>query len=272
MDNRYRSLMKPMSNRKTRLMDSLAVQQLFRDVEDEEAWIREKEPIINSNNRGRDLIGVQNLIKKHQASMAEINNHESRIDAVSHTAQLMVEDGHFASEDIKSRLSTLHDHWNTLKEKANQRRQDLEDSLQAHQYFADATEAESWMKEKEPLTGNADYGKDEDASEALLKKHEALMSDLEAFNTTIAGLKELASNCRQQETPVIDMLGKECVMALYDYTEKSPREVSMKKGDVLTLLNSNNKDWWKVEVNDRQGFVPAAYVKKIDPGLTASQQ
>merc|ERR550517_2450375 len=69
-----------------------------------------------------------------------------------------------------------------------------------------------------------------------------------------------------------DITGKECVMALYDYTEKSPREVSMKKGDVLTLLNSNNKDWWKVEVNDRQGFVPAAYVKKIDPGLTASQQ
>lgn len=61
-------------------------------------------------------------------------------------------------------------------------------------------------------------------------------------------------------------------MALYDYAEKSPREVSMKKGDMLTLLNSNNKDWWKVEVNDRQGFVPAAYVKKMEAGLTASQQ
>lgn len=46
----------------------------------------------------------------------------------------------------------------------------------------------------------------------------------------------------------------------------------MKKGDILTLLNSNNKDWWKVEVNDRQGFVPAAYVKKVEAGLTASQQ
>lgn len=66
-------------------------------------------------------------------------------------------------------------------------------------------------------------------------------------------------------------MGKECVVALYDYQEKSPREVSMKKGDVLTLLNSSNKDWWKVEVNDRQGFVPAAYVKKIDSSLTASQ-
>lgn len=30
------------------------------------------------------------------------------------------------------------------------------------------------------------------------------------------------------------------------------------------------QDWWKVEVNDRQGFVPAAYVKKVEPG--AAQQ
>ena len=69
----------------------------------------------------------------------------------------------------------------------------------------------------------------------------------------------------------MDDLGTEKVMALYDYTEKSPREVAMKKGDVLSLLNSSNKDWWKVEVNDRQGFVPAAYVKKLDPSLSASR-
>ena len=46
---------------------------------------------------------------------------------------------------------------------------------------------------------------------------------------------------QQQEAPVIDDIGTEKVMALYDYTEKSPREISMKKGDVLTLLNSANK-------------------------------
>ncbi len=261
-----------MKGRKQRLDESLAAQQLFRDVEDEEAWIREKEPIIASTNRGKDLIGVQNLIKKHQGMQAEVNNHEPRIDAVSQAAQRMVEEGHFASDEIKSRLGLLHDHWNQLKEKAAQRKQDLEDSLQAHQYFADANEAESWMREKESLASSTDYGKDEDSSEALQKRHEAFMSDLAAFGNTINDLKEQAANCRQQETPALDVTGKECVMALYDYSEKSPREVSMKKGDVLTLLNSNNKDWWKVEVNDRQGFVPAAYVKKIDPGLTASQQ
>ncbi|KAL0276367.1 UNVERIFIED_CONTAM: hypothetical protein PYX00_003957 [Menopon gallinae] len=272
LSDRYNALQRPMAIRKQRLADSLQVQQLFRDVEDEEAWIREKEPVAASTNRGRDLIGVQNLIKKHQAVLAEINNHENRIAAVCQSGQQMIDDGHFAKEEIKQRIAALNEHWNQLKDKALQRKQDLEDSLQAHQYFADANEAESWMKEKEPIVTSQDYGKDEDSSEALLKKHEALVSDLEAFDSTISALKQQAQACRQQETPVIDVTGKECVMALYDYTEKSPREVSMKKGDVLTLLNSNNKDWWKVEVNDRQGFVPAAYVKKMEAGLTASQQ
>ncbi|XP_037798638.1 spectrin alpha chain-like isoform X2 [Penaeus monodon] len=272
LQERYNALQKPMGLRKERLKDSLLVQQLFRDIDDEEAWIREKEPIAASTNRGRDLIGVQNLIKKHQAVLAEINNHEHRITAVTTSGEEMIGDGHFAGEEIKQRVNTLSQHWAQLKERANQRRQDLEDSLQAHQYFADANEAESWMKEKEPIAAGGDFGKDEDSAEALLKKHEALMSDLEAFSSTITALDEQAAACRQQEVPVMDITGKECVVALYDYTEKSPREVSMKKNDVLTLLNATNKDWWKVEVNDRQGFVPAAYVKKIDSGLTASQQ
>ena len=54
--------------------------------------------------------------------------------------------GHFAVDEIQTRVYGLNDRWHSLKDKANQRKQDLEDSLQAHQYFADANEAESWMK------------------------------------------------------------------------------------------------------------------------------
>lgn len=46
---------------------------------------------------------------------------------------------------------------------------------------------------------------------------------------------------KQQVAPTDDETGKELVLALYDYQEKSPREVTMKKGDILTLLNSTNK-------------------------------
>ena len=97
------------------------------------------------------------------------------------------------------------------------------------------------MREKEPLVLSQDVGKDEDSSEALLKKNEALMSDLEAFKSTMEQLNNQAQSCKQAPTGGDAFGGKEVVMALYDYTEKSPREVSMKKSDVLTLLNSNNK-------------------------------
>uniref|UniRef100_A0A2K5R847 Spectrin alpha chain, non-erythrocytic 1 n=1 Tax=Cebus imitator TaxID=2715852 RepID=A0A2K5R847_CEBIM len=222
---RYEALKEPMVARKQKLADSLRLQQLFRDVEDEETWIREKEPIAASTNRGKDLIGVQNLLKKHQALQAEIAGHEPRIKAVTQKGNAMVEEGD----------STLLPSWSAV--------------------------AQSWLTSTS--TSRA---------QALLKKHEALMSDLSAYGSSIQALREQAQSCRQQVAPMDDETGKELVLALYDYQEKSPREVTMKKGDILTLLNSTNKDWWKVEVNDRQGFVPAAYVKKLDPAQSASRE
>ncbi len=41
------------------------------------------------------MIGVQNLIKKHQALIAEINNHEPQIDHVVRNAEQMTDQGEF---------------------------------------------------------------------------------------------------------------------------------------------------------------------------------
>ena len=76
---------------------------------------------------------MQNLTKKHQAVVAEINNHEPRIKAVLRDADDLVTEGHFASEEVRSRAAQLTDQWDQLKEKAAQRRQDLDASLAAHQ-------------------------------------------------------------------------------------------------------------------------------------------
>lgn len=59
----------PLLARKAKLQDAERLKRFLHDVEDEEAWIREKEPIASSTNTGRDLTGAQNLSKKHQALM-----------------------------------------------------------------------------------------------------------------------------------------------------------------------------------------------------------
>lgn len=93
-------------------------------------------------------------------------------------------------------LTTTQDRWNKLLEASQKRKEDLDDSLLAQQYFAEANEAEAWMGEKEPLVGNTDCGKDEDSAEAHLKKHEALMSDIIAYKSIIDGLRDQANACK----------------------------------------------------------------------------
>lgn len=273
---RYNSIKVPLKNRRKRLNESLRMQQLLNDIDDELSWINEKESLAASTNLGHDLMGVQVLIKKQQAIISEINAHKNRIQAVVGEAEAQLKnEQHYGNDKIRPKLADLNEAWQELIDKANKRKLDLENAVQVHQYFFDANEAEGWVKEKEPLLRNTDYGKDEDSIEALLKKHEALEADLKAFEATIEELNQRAATLKEVETPTpLDASSpkKVVVIATSDYVEKSPREVSIKKGDVLTLLNCNHKDWWKVEINDRQGFVPASYVKRGEAPLTDSQQ
>ena len=55
-----------------------------------------------------------------------------------------------------------------LQEKSNNRKQDLEDSVQTQQYLSEASEAESWLLEKEPIACGLDYGKDEDTAQVCI--------------------------------------------------------------------------------------------------------
>ncbi|XP_065916481.1 spectrin alpha chain, non-erythrocytic 1-like [Dysidea avara] len=265
---RYENVQDPLAKRKANLEASHQLQQIFREIEDEESWIREKEAAVSSTNWGKDLVGVQNLQKKHQALVAEITGHEARVKKVCSDGEAMVMQGHYRASDIQAKTTNLQEKWETLKEKAANRSASLEESLMAQQYLSDASEAELWMKEKEPIVASNDYGKDEDSAQALLKKHETVMADVTAFGSTVETLKEQASKCNPPSASMVEQsppkTNKQYVTALYSYQPKSAREVAMKKGDVMVLLNTSHKDWWKVELGDKQGFVPAVYVKKTD--------
>lgn len=92
---------------------------------------------------------------------------------------------------MKAKLGELHGRWDGLKAKAGQRRQDLEDSLQAQQYFADANEAESWMREKEPIVGSLDYGKDEDSAEVRRRSGRSAGRQIRSLTTVLVLVRRL---------------------------------------------------------------------------------
>ena len=56
-------------------------------------------------------------MKKQQALQAELAGHDSRITVVTQTGEQMIQDGHFASDDIQHKIQGLNDRWQSLKVK-----------------------------------------------------------------------------------------------------------------------------------------------------------
>jgi len=56
------------------------------------------------------------------------------------------------------------------------------------------------------------------------------------------------------------------VRALFDFTPSEPGELQFHKGDVITVLESVYKDWWKGSLQGQTGIFPLNYVEKLqDP-------
>jgi signal transducing adaptor molecule len=56
------------------------------------------------------------------------------------------------------------------------------------------------------------------------------------------------------------------VRALYDFTPSEPGELAFRKNDIIAVLESVYKDWWKGSLRGQTGIFPLNYVEKLqDP-------
>lgn len=84
INERYEKIRDLSENRAITLGKAKCLHDFYRNLDDEEAWIREKRILVSSEDYGRDLISVRNLRKKHKRLETEIGAHEA---AVQHVAQ-----------------------------------------------------------------------------------------------------------------------------------------------------------------------------------------
>uniref|UniRef100_A0A1Y9H0U3 Spectrin beta chain n=2 Tax=Anopheles dirus TaxID=7168 RepID=A0A1Y9H0U3_9DIPT len=195
---RYHSLHEPTTIRRDNLEDSLQLHQFLRDAEDELLWLNEKEPQAASKDLGSSLTAVQSLQKKHQALEAEILIQEPVISALVQRGQQMIRDNHYAVEQIERQCGQLQSKLVNLRNLTNVRRLRLLDAVESQQFYAEANEAEFWLREKKPIISSQDYGKDEDSVGSLQKKLDALQRELGAFRATVEKIEKLASGLQER--------------------------------------------------------------------------
>lgn len=104
------------------------------------------ESLLKSEESGKDLASVQNLIKKHQLVEADVNAHEDRIRDMNSLADSLIESGQCDAVVIEEKRSSINERYERVKTLASHRRSRLNEANTLHQFFRDIADEESWIK------------------------------------------------------------------------------------------------------------------------------
>ncbi|VDK88570.1 unnamed protein product, partial [Litomosoides sigmodontis] len=189
---RYNELKNPCMIRRENLNDALAFYGWISEAEEQSEWLSDRKRQTISTDYGDTLHAVQLLVKKHAHLEADINSRRDAIARVEEKGRKMVKDGHFASNAIQEVLDELSTLVLSVKQFMNERSQKLANSLRSQQYYAEANEAEQWMRERIPLVANSDMGKDQTAAEGHLRRLKTLENDISKFSDEIERLRKEA--------------------------------------------------------------------------------
>ncbi|XP_058663841.1 spectrin beta chain, non-erythrocytic 5 [Ammospiza caudacuta] len=214
---RYKRLRDPLQERRGSLEASRLQYQFFRDVDEELAWVREKLPMASSKDYGQSLVTIQSLQEKHQNLENEINSRDALTKAVISTGQKLVRGGHSASRKILEHLKELETSVETLKAEAQERRQRLMQSYEAHLFLNELLEVEAWLAERSFILETSDYGKNEESTQVLLRKLEATKLDMDSFRLRIEKIQETGASLINKDSPESSVILSKLQGILADY-------------------------------------------------------
>ncbi|OQV17845.1 Spectrin beta chain [Hypsibius exemplaris] len=171
--------------RRQRLDVSLEVHKTFLEMLLVAAAMEDLKIRLVSDDYGRHLLDVEELIQKHSLLDNDIAVIGDRVKAVNNTARRFIDDEGLGFHPVDphlviDRMQNLEDMYAELVELSQERKDRLDDSRQLWQFFADIAEEEAWIREKEQMLSSADIGRDLTSINLLLTKQKLVEDDLNA--------------------------------------------------------------------------------------------
>ena len=268
INDRYQNVLVLAEDRHSRLKEAITLHQFFRDIADEESWIKEKKLLVGSDDYGRDLTGVQNLKKKHKRLESELASHQPTINSVQEAGQHLISVSQFGGQEIEERLQQLNDVWKELQEMASSRGSKLDESITYQQFLAKIEEEEAWVSEKQQLLTVPDLGENMAAVQGLLKKHDAFETDLTVHNDKVSEINNAGQKLIEARNHHSSNIVQRCDLL---------RNKMHNLGDLANIRKQNLMDnsaylqfMWKADVVESWIADKEAYVRSTDMGRDLS--
>lgn len=169
--------------RRQRLEMNLGLQKIFQEMLYIMDWMDEMKVLLLSQDYGKHLLGVEDLLQKHALVEADIAIQAERVRGVNASAQKFATDGEAGYKPcdpqvIRDRVAHMEFCYQELCQLAAERRARLEESRRLWKFFWEMAEEEGWIREKEKILSSDDYGKDLTSIVRLLSKHKAFEDEM----------------------------------------------------------------------------------------------
>nr|KAF6308515.1 spectrin beta, non-erythrocytic 1 [Myotis myotis] len=161
---------------------NLGLQKIFQEMLYIMDWMDEMKVLLLSQDYGKHLLGVEDLLQKHALVEADIGIQAERVRGVNASAQKFATDGEGYKpcdpQVIRDRVAHMEFCYQELCQLAAERRARLEESRRLWKFFWEMAEEEGWIREKEKILSSDDYGKDLTSVMRLLSKHRAFEDEM----------------------------------------------------------------------------------------------
>ncbi|CAG12718.1 unnamed protein product, partial [Tetraodon nigroviridis] len=159
------------SKRCTDLEESRQLWAFLQELEESDAWIREKSSILGAQGFGKDLTSVLKLLQKHKTLAGELLAHRSLLQNTIKQGKQILSEKSFGTTGIQEHILELKNQWKRLEDQAGQRLGHLQEALNFFQFSTEMDDLVAWLQDAYRLVSSEDFGHDEYSTQSLLKKH-----------------------------------------------------------------------------------------------------
>lgn len=192
LELRYRELVELAGQRRARLEESRRLWKFFWDTGEEEAWMREQERLLSSEDVGRDLTSSLRLLSQHDAFRGELSGRAGPLEQALARGRDLVAEGRLGATEVAERVREMEGRWRALGELAAERERRLREAAGFFQFQAEAADMETWLEDALRLASSPELGHDEYSTRSLARQHREVQEEVRNHRPAIDALQEQA--------------------------------------------------------------------------------
>ena len=200
--------------KKRKLQDSYNFQKLNNVIRDLVSWCVDMSRTIASEESVHDVMDAESLLQRLDEYKSEMDTREEAFSNVLNTGERMIEEGHFAADEISEKLELLLTEREGLYATWEDRKTEIDQVYDLQVFLRDAKQIDGLTSTQEAILVGAELGNSVDEVDLILRKHENTEKLVGSHEDKVTSLclfgEQLLANEHNESDKIRDRLNSVC--------------------------------------------------------------